>query len=58
MQKTIELYEIMAKKGNAFAQSRLGFCYLKGEVVQKNMKKAIEMFEKSAKQGNASAQNK
>jgi TPR repeat protein len=46
----------LAKQGNAFAQSNLGFIYRIGDGVPKDYKSALKWFRLAAEQGNASAQ--
>ena len=49
--KTIELYEMAAKRGNASAQYNLGVCYYNGTCVEQSYSKARELLTKAAAQG-------
>jgi TPR repeat protein len=46
----------LAKQGNAFAQSNLGFIYRIGDGVPQDYKSALKWFGLAAEKGNASAQ--
>ena len=55
--KTIELYEMAAKRGNAHAQYNLGACYDQGtNGLTQSSKKAIELYTLAAEQGLVKAQ--
>ena len=45
-----------AEQGNAGAQFRLGYCYYRGEGVERDYTQAVYWYRKSAEQGNAEAQ--
>ena len=50
-------YYNQAKKGDVFAQLKIGRCYLYGENgVIKNEKQAVAWYQKAAKQGNEDAE--
>jgi len=51
--KGIELLDDVAKRGNTFAQNKLGSIYLKGEFVERDVEKASEYFRASARNGNS-----
>ena len=53
---TIEELKVLAKKGDAKAQNKLGVCYAKGKGVRKNLNKAMEWYTKAAEQGEMRAQ--
>ncbi len=57
LNKAIEIYEFLAKKGHAAAQYSLGCCYFNGKGVEYDFDKAIYWFEKSAKEGNLESHN-
>ena len=46
---------MLAKKGDAKAQNKLGVCYAKGKGVRKNLKKAMEWYTKATEQGDPEA---
>ena len=53
-----ELFRLLsqaANQGDAVAQNNLGYCYEKGEGVEKNLSKAIEWYKKAAEQENERA---
>ena len=52
----VEWLHMIAERGYADAQSKLGICYLEGFGVKKDKAKAIELFLKAAKQGDEEAQ--
>ena len=52
----LSIFEDLASKNNAAAQSYLGVMYYNGQGVKQDYKKAKEWFEKAAAQGNANAQ--
>ena len=43
----------LAEKGDARAQTKLGWMYYRGMVVTKDYKKAVKWYRKAAKQGHA-----
>ena len=45
-----------AEQGNAGAQFRLGYCYYRGEGVERNYTQAVYWYRKSVEQGNSEAQ--
>ena len=47
---------LVAEKGHAEAQNRMGACYYEGEAVEKNYDEAARWWKLSADQGNMSAQ--
>ena len=49
-------YKAKAEKGDATAQSNLGFCYANGQGVEKDYAEAVKWFRKAAEQNNAVAQ--
>ena len=49
-------YRARAEQGDAKAQARLGFCYLKGSGVTRDSAEAVKWFRKAADQGYAVAQ--
>ena len=53
----LSIFEDLASKNNAAAQSYLGVMYYNGQGVKQDYKKAIEWYEKAANQGDAMAQN-
>lgn len=50
-------YEIAAEKGDANAQSNLGWLYFKGQGVPQNYEEAVKWYRKAAEQGDATAQS-
>ena len=52
----IKWYTIAAEQGNHEAQRNLGYVYLKGKGVGKDVGKAFELYSKAAEQGNMVAQ--
>jgi hypothetical protein len=54
--ETIEQTKAKAEKGDAVAQSNLGFCYATGDGVAKDAVVALKWYRKAAEQGNAYAQ--
>jgi hypothetical protein len=46
----------LAEKGNAFAQTRLGLMYAKGQGIPQDYAKAMQWFRLAAQQGNGLAQ--
>ena len=52
----IKYYRVAADLGCPAAQYELGFCYLMGDVVKKNIKMAARLFRKAAEQGHPAAQ--
>lgn len=49
----LKRFEELSERGNSYAQNMLGFIYLKGEFVQKDLNKARAYFKKSATNGNS-----
>ena len=45
-----------AEQGDADAQNNLGYCYAKGDGVEKDLREAVKWYRKSAEQGDADAQ--
>ena len=56
--KTIELLTLVAEKGNAEAQCRLGRLYAEGEFVAEDLKKALYWLKEAAEQGYTEAEDK
>ena len=54
--KDLSELERLAEQGNAAAQSNLGFMYIKGLGVAKDVHKALKWLQKAAEQGEANAQ--
>lgn len=57
-QQAVELYNLLAAKGDAYAQYMLGVCYENGQGVEKDFSTAFGYYELAASQGNAEAQYK
>ena len=55
--KSVEYYEIAARKGNSFGLNKLGVCYSNGHGVEQNYIKAIEYYERAANLGNSDAKS-
>ena len=56
--KAFEGYKAQAEKGDAAAQTNLGYCYLNGEGVAKDSVQAVSWYRKAAEQGDRLAQSK
>ena len=54
--RAFEVWEPLAKRGNALAQFNLGLMYDKGEGVKRNYKMAVKWYKLAARQGISSAQ--
>jgi TPR repeat protein len=53
--KAIELYTLASAEGNSTAMNHIGWLYLNGLGVKRNLKAAVEWFEKAARYGNTRA---
>jgi TPR repeat protein len=49
------MYSLAANQGNVKAQVALGYCYMNGQVEERNYAKASEWFERAAQHGDAEA---
>jgi TPR repeat protein len=56
-EEAVKWYRKAAEKGDAGAQSNLGFCYHAGNGVTKDEVEAVRWYRKAAEQGDAMAQN-
>lgn len=54
--KAAELYQVLAERGNAAAQTQLGFLYEYGKGVPQDFKEAAKWYKPAAEQSNAIAQ--
>lgn len=54
-EKAAANFHIAAKAGDAYSQYVLGFCYEKGQGVEKSAQEAVKWYRKSAKQGEKNA---
>ena len=52
----VSRYQQRAEQGEAFAQNRLGYMYLRGDGVSQDFQEAVRWFRRSAEQGNAAGQ--
>ena len=53
--KAMELYTLASAEGNSTAMNNIGWLYLNGLGVNRNLKAAVEWFEKAAQRGNTRA---
>lgn len=51
----VDILKSQSEQGNTFAQNKIAMLYLKGEVVDRDVKKAEDYFKRSAKSGNTFA---
>ena len=55
--QAVKWYRMAAERGNATAQTNLGYCYKTGKGVDKDAEQAVKWYRKAADQGNETAQN-
>ena len=53
----VQYYYESAKRGNAYGQDNLGYCYQKGYGVDQDYTEAVKWYRKAAEQGHANGQN-